>query len=127
MTFEISSNPYLTNDLALRPCFNIFTQPEVLLDAKIIADTHIVDISNPLFADKFAVGYEGVYAVRTEQTYKLINQLSVFFPIGVFALIKQRKQQRNGNALIGHSRHKYIDVDLRTSSWCGLSKAPTRS
>ena len=87
-------------------------QPKILLDSQVVSDASIVELLDPLLADKLSVGNEGIDTLGAEQSYKSINQLRPFFPVGIAVFVEHGKEQRKGNTLVSDTKHKDIDVDL---------------
>ena len=99
------------------PCADIFrgfgiTQPKILLDVLEVADASVVEIPDPFLADKLSVSDEGIDILGTEQPYKSINQPCPLLPVGIAAFVRHGEKQRKCNALVYHSKHKDIEVDL---------------
>ena len=88
------------------------TQPKILLDTQVVSDASVVEILDPLLADKFSVGNEGIDTLGAEQPYKSINQPCPLFPVGIAAFIKHCKEQWKCDTFVCHSKHEDIDVDL---------------
>ena len=70
------------------PCPDILggfgiAQPEILLDSQVVTDMSVVEILDPLLADKLSVGNKRIDTLGAEQPYKSINQPCPLFPVGL--------------------------------------------
>ena len=101
-------------------------QPKILPDTQIISDVFVVEIFDPLLADKFAVSDKGADALGAEQPYKPVKKSCPLNPVGVAALVEHGKKQWKCNALVCHSEHKDIDVGLSEFP-VGVIKAQNQS
>lgn len=101
-------------------------QPKILLDSQVVSDASVVEILDPLLADKLSVGNEGIDTLGAEQSYKSINQLCPLLPVGITTLVKQGKEQWKCDTLVCNSKHEDIDVDL-TEFPVGAVKAQNQS
>ncbi len=78
-------------------------QPKILLDAQEVLDAFVVEIHDPFFTDKLAVGDKGIDTLGTEQPYNSLNQSSSLFPVGAVkaqnqsCLDGQKRKYRFGN------------------------------
>lgn len=114
------------------PCPDSFScggldNPNVLPDTDVVSNSVVVEPSNPLLADKLAVGHKTVDAAMSKKSVESLHYSLAFLPIGISALAQQAEQQWNGNVLVGDAEGEYIDVELiRTSSWLGPYSEPNR-
>ena len=99
------------------PCPDSFScggldNPNVLPDTDVVSNSVVVEPSNPLLADKLAVGHKTVDAAMSKKSDESLHYSLAFLPIGISALAQQAEQQWNGNVLVGDAEGEYIDVEL---------------
>ena len=102
------------------PCPDSFScggldNPNVLPDTDVVSNSVVVEPSNPLLADKLAVGHKTVDAAMSKKSDESLHYSLAFLPIGISALAQQAEQQWNGNVLVGDAEGEYIDCLLYTS------------
>lgn len=86
--------------------------PEMLLDADIIADAHEIEPADPFLADEFTVSDKAIDAVFPEKTDKPLHQFLALLPIGIASFVKQAEYEREGYAFVRHAKHEDIDVEI---------------
>lgn len=84
--------------------------PEVLLDADVVADVVIVHPSDPLASDKLAVGEQAVDALYAEEPDIALHQPYPLLRVGGALLGQHTEQQRVGHPVVHHGQHEDIDV-----------------
>ena len=84
----------------------------VLPDTDVVSNPVVVKPSNPLLADKLAVGHKTVDAAMSKKSDESLHYSLAFLPIGISALAQQAEQQWKGNVLVGDAEGEYIDVEL---------------
>ena len=99
------------------PCPDSFScggldNPNVLPDTDVVSNSVVVEPTNPLLADKLAVGHKTVDAAMSKKSDESLHYSLAFLPIGISALAQQAEQQWNGNVLVGDAEGEYIDVEL---------------
>lgn len=60
-------------------------------DANVVADSLVVDPSNPLLADKLPIGHKTIHVVVTNDVNELLNEEFTFLPIGIAPLGRSLK------------------------------------
>lgn len=96
--------------------------PEVLLDADVVADAVVVQPSDPLLPDKLAVSEQAVDTVRTEKVDITLQQGNPFKGVGVPALGQHGEHQWVGDPFVGDGQHEYVDVGLAELPVCTVDK-----
>ena len=84
----------------------------VLPDTDVVSNPVVVKPSNPLLADKLAVGHKTVDAAMSKKSDESLHYSLAFLPIGISLLAQKAEQQWKGNALVGDAEGEYIDVEL---------------
>lgn len=86
--------------------------PEVLPDTDVIPYATAVQPSCPFFSYEFPVGHETIDAVRSEKADEPLHDFLSFLPVGIATFREKAENQREGNPLVCHAQHQYVDVEL---------------
>lgn len=99
------------------PCTYPFTggrldNPEVLPDTDVIPYATAVQPSYPFFSDELPVGHQAIDAVRSEKADEPLHDFLSLLPVGIATFREKAENQREGNPLVCHAQHQYVDVEL---------------
>ena len=86
--------------------------PKVLPYTDVVADSLVVEPSDPFLADKFSVGNQTVYTIVSEEVNELLDEGFALLPIGVSSLGHKLENQRKRYSSVGYPEHKDVDVCL---------------
>ncbi len=86
--------------------------PEVLPDTDVIPDASVVQPSYPFLSYELPVGHQAVDAVRSEKADEPLHDFLPFLPVGIATFREKAENQREGNTLVCHAQHQYVDVEL---------------
>ena len=96
--------------------------PEVLFDSDVIADAHDIEPSDPFLADELAIRHEAVDAVSPEKADEAFHQFLALLPIGIATFVEQAEYQRESNALVRHTDHEDIYVEVSELPVCTVHR-----
>lgn len=86
--------------------------PEVLPDTDVIPYATAVQPSYPIFSNKLPVGDQTVDAVLSEKADEALHDFLSLLPVGIATFREEVENQREGNPLVCHAQHQYVDVKL---------------
>lgn len=86
--------------------------PEVLSDTYVISDAPAVQPFNPFLSDELPVSDQTIDTVMSEKSDEPFHDFLTFFPIGIAPFRKKTENQREGNSLVCHAQHQYVDVEI---------------
>ena len=107
------------------PCSDSFSRggldnPNILPDTDIVSNPVVVKPTNPLLADKLAVGHKAIDAVISKKSNESFQDSLAFLPIGITSFVQKAEQQWKVNAFVGDAESEYIDVELSEFSICAI-------
>ena len=86
--------------------------PEVLPDTDVIPDASVVKPSDPFLSNELPVSHHAIDTVLSEKADETLHDFPAFLPIGIATFREQTENQREGNPLVCHAQHQYVDVEL---------------
>lgn len=86
--------------------------PEVLTDTDVIPDASGVQPSYPFFSDELPVGHQAIDTIRSEKADEPLHDFLSLLPVGIATFREKTENQREGNPLVCHAKHQYVDVEF---------------